>query len=68
MLLGSSNDQVLVPVGLITRACANKLKDQLNTFVHVVREAIEGSKVVEDLNQEERSIVTVLQVIQQASL
>ena len=67
VLLGSNNDQVLVPIGLITKACANKLKDQLNTFVHVVREAIEGSKMVEDLNQEEHSIVTLLQVIQQAS-
>ena len=64
---GSSNDQVLVPVGPITRARAKKLKEQLNTLVHVVRESIEGSKMVEDLNQEEHSIVTLLQVIQQAS-
>ena len=41
--LGSSNDQVLVSVRPIIREHAKKFKDQLNIFVHVVREAIEGS-------------------------
>ena len=44
-----------------------KLNNQLNALVHVVRESIEGSKMVDDLNQEEHSIVTLLQVVQQTS-
>ena len=62
-----SNDQVLIPIRLFTRAYTQKFKDQLNTFVRVVHESIEGSKMVENFNQEERSIVTLIQVVQQAS-
>ena len=63
----SNNGQVLVPIGPITRACAKKLKDQLSALVHVVHASIEGSKMVEELNPEDCSIVNLIQVIQQAS-
>ena len=56
----ASNDQILIRP--ITRACAKKLKDQLNKFVHVVRELIEGFKVVEDLNKKKHSILVWFQV------
>ena len=63
-----SGDQVLVPVGPITRACAKKLKEQLNTLVHVVHDSIEGSKMVEDLNREGHPIVMLLSSVYKSNI
>ena len=50
---GSSNDQV--PLDRLIECESKSLKINLNTFLRVVCESIEGSKMVEDLNQEEYS-------------
>ena len=62
---GSSNDQV--PLDRLIECESKSLKINLNTFVRVVHESIEGSKMVEDLNQDEYSTVTLIQVVEQAS-